>query len=116
MYDEWLLEYVKKEPGIKALERSIIYLQEWETDNEANWTEYFKLVSTPRAVHDLRSAKISPWLLYLSETGDQLIVRFSDEQIKMINHIIDANFWMKVFAKNPAEVEEIQRVCKTAEI
>lgn len=116
LYDEWLLEYVKKEPGIKALERSIIYLQEWETDNEANWTEYFKLVSTPRAVHDLRSAKISPWLLYLSETGDQLIVRFSDEQIKMINHIIDANFWMKVFAKNPAEVEEIQRVCKTAEI
>jgi hypothetical protein len=34
----------------------------------------------------------------------------------MINHIIDASFWMKVFAKNPAEVEEIQRVCKTAEI
>ena len=45
LYDEWLLEYVKKEPGIKALERSIIYLQEWETDNEANWTEYFKLAA-----------------------------------------------------------------------
>ena len=69
MYDEWLLEYVKKEPGIKALERSIIYLQEWETDNEANWTEYFKLACIQEQYMTQEVQKY-PWLLYSSETGD----------------------------------------------
>ena len=90
LYNEFLLEYVKKETGLRALERSILYLAEWGEDNNTDWQEYFKVVSTPRAVHDIRSAKISPWLLYLSDTGDQLLTRFSSEQVKMIDDIINA--------------------------
>ena len=116
LYDEFLLEYVKKETGLRALERSILYLAEWAEDNSTDWQEYFKIVSTARAVHDIRSAKISPWLIYLSETGRDLLIRFSDEQIKMINHIIDAKFWTKVFVKNPEEVEEVQAACVAAGI
>lgn len=116
MYDEFLLEYVKKETGLRALERNVLYLTEWAEDNQASWTEYFKIVSTPRAVHDIRSAKISPWMLYLSESGDQLLTRFSDEQIKMIQHIIDAKFWMSVFAKNPEQVQAVRDTCDAAGI
>lgn len=115
-YDEFLLEYVKKEPGLKAMERSIIYLSSWGEEHQVDWQEYFKKVSAARAVYDIRAGKISPWLLYLSETGDQLLTRFSDEQIKMINHIIDAGFWMKVFQKNPYEVQDVQATCEAAGI
>lgn len=116
VYDEFLLEYVKKETGVRALERTILYLDTWGKENNKHWQDYFKEVSTPRAVYDLRSAKISPWLLYLSDTGDQLLTRFSDEQIGMINHIIDAKFWMGVFAKHPEQVSEIQATCEAAGI
>ena len=58
LYDEFLLTYVKKEPGMKALERNIIYLDTWANENGTQWQEYFKEVSTPRAVHDIRSAKM----------------------------------------------------------
>ena len=84
VYDEFLLQYVKKEPGLKALERNVIYLSEWSKENECDWQDYFRFVSTSRAVHDLRSAKISPWLLYLSETGDELLTRLNDEQVGMV--------------------------------
>jgi hypothetical protein len=114
LYDEYLLSYVKKEPGMKALERTIIYLAEWSAENNIDWQDYFKEVSTPRAVHDIRSAKISPWLIYLSESGDTLLTRFSDEQVKMIAHIIDATFWMKVFANNKEEVSEVKKACGIA--
>ena len=114
LYDEYLLTYVKKEPGMKALERTIIYLAEWSAENKIDWQDYFKEVSTPRAVHDIRSAKISPWLIYLSESGDTLLTRFSDEQVKMIAHIIDATFWMKVFANNKEEVSEVKKACGIA--
>ena len=115
-YDEFLLQYVKKEPGLKALERNIIYLSKWAEEHDCPWQDYFKYVSTPRAVYDIRSAKISPWLLYLSESGDHLLTRLNDEQINMINHIIEAKFWLSVFAKNPEETKEIQETCIEAGI
>ena len=116
LYDEFLLTYVKKEPGMKALERNIIYLDTWANENGTQWQEYFKEVSTPRAVHDIRSAKISPWLIYLSETGDSLLTRLNDEQVKMIEHIIEANFWMKLFVQNKEEVAEVKKACEVAGI
>lgn len=116
LYDEYLLEYVKKEPGMKALERTIMYLSKWSEDSNEDWNKYFDKVTTPRAVHDLRAAKVSPWILYLSDTGGNLLERFSDEQVKMIEHIIDAKFWMKVFANNKEEVREIKETCAVAGI
>ena len=116
LYDEFLLEYVKKETGLRALERSILYLSEWSEDNNCDWQEYFKVVSTPRAVHDIRSAKISPWLIYLSSSGAELLTRFSSEQVKMIDDIINAKFWVKVFANNAEEVETVRAACEAAGI
>ena len=116
MYDEFLLNYVKKETGIRAIERGVIYLREWEEEYGVPWDQYFKEVTTPRAVYDIRSGKISPWLIYLSETGDKLLTRLSDEQVRMIEHIIDAKFWMALFSKNKEEVKEVQEICKAAMI
>lgn len=115
-YDQYLIEYVQREPGLKALERSIIYLDTWQKETGIAWNQYFVQISTSRAVYDIRAAKISPWLLYLSNTGDQLLTRFSDEQVQMVQHIIDANVWMKIFANNPAEVDEVEEACRVAEI
>ena len=116
LYDEYLLTYVKKEPGMKALERTIMYLSKWAGEHNCDWQDYFSKVTTPRAVYDLRSAKVSPWMLYLCETGDELLTRFSDEQVKMIQHIIDATFWMKLFANNKEEVSDVKESCRIAGI
>jgi hypothetical protein len=116
LYNEFLLEYVKKETGLRALERSILYLAEWANDNDCDWQEYFKVVSAPRAVHDIRSAKISPWLIYLSASGAELLTRFSSEQVKMIDDLINAKFWIKVFANNAEEVDAVRTACEAAGI
>lgn len=113
-YDKFLLEYVKKETGLRALERSIIYLDQWSTESGIAWQDYFREVSTSRAVYDIRSCKISPWIIYLSDTGGDLLTRMSDEQIKMIDDIINANFWMAVFQKNTEEVDAVQAACEAA--
>lgn len=115
-YDAFLLEYVRKEPGMRALERTIIYLNEWAQESGKEWNQYFMEVSTGRAVHDIRACKISPWVLYLSETGDQLLTRFNSEQIGLIEHIIDATFWMSVFKTNDTEVDQIQETCSVAKL
>lgn len=115
-YDKFLKQYVRKEPGLKALERTIIYLAEWSKDNNLPFQTYFTEVSPSRAVFDLRAGKISPWVLYLSETGDSLLKRFNDEQIQMIDDVIDPPFWMKLFSSNAEEVKEVKQTCKDANL
>ena len=116
VYDEYLLMYVKKESGMRALERNIMYLAKWGDENNQPWQNYFKEVTASRGVYDIRSAKISPWLLYLSGTGGDLLIRFNDEHVKMIEHVIDAPFWMALFNKNKEEVREIKSTCQAAGI
>ena len=55
LYDEYLLEYVKKETGMRALERNIIYLSQWADETDNTWQSYFTKVSPARAVHDILS-------------------------------------------------------------
>lgn len=116
IYDEYLLEFVKKEPGMRALERTIKYLAEWSVENDCDWQDYFRIVSTSRAVHDIRSARVSPWVLHLSESGVELLGRMSNEQVEMIKPLINVEFWVKVFIKNKEETDEVESMCKTAGI
>ena len=95
-------EYLKPEQFAEWLIKNGKKLADWSKDK--------------MYVHDIRSAKISPWLLYLSNTGDELLSKFSDEQVKMIQQIIDATFWMKVFAQNKEEVREIKQACEEAQL
>ena len=114
--DDNLKEYVKKEPGLKALERTIIYMSKWGEEHNQAWQTYFVNVSPSRAVYDIRSGKVSPWVLYLSDTGGTLLERFNDEQVKMIQDNIDPPFWMKLFKKNKDEVAEIKQTCEEANL
>ena len=54
--------------------------------------------------------------MYLSNSGNDLLRRFSSEQVEMIKDIIDSKFWMKVFIANKEEVAEIKQTCQIAGI
>ena len=114
MYSDYLLEFVQKEPGMRALERTITYFATWAKENNTDFNQYFRTVSTPRAVHDIRSAKVSPWVLHLSESGVELLGRMSNEQIEMIKPLIDTHFWVRVFMKSKEETDEVEAMCVQA--
>ena len=114
MYNDYLLEFVKKEPGMRALERTITYFATWAAENDTDFNEYFRTVSTPRAVHDIRSARVSPWVIHLSESGVELLARMSNEQVEMIKPLIDTKFWVNVFMKSKEETDEVEAMCTQA--
>lgn len=113
-YNEYIKQYVKRESGLRALERTIISMAEWAADSECDWQDYFVKATTNRCVYDIRAAKISPWAIYLSNTGEHLLKNLNDEQVKLVNEFIDPVFWKKLFDQNKQEVQAVRSACEEA--
>jgi hypothetical protein len=110
VYDQYIEDLVKKEPADHAVERSIISMAEWSESNGVPISEFFNKVSANEAAHLIRRGRISPWVLYLAQTADNLVSSFTADHAKMIGHLIDSSFWHKKFKKNADDVEFISDI------
>lgn len=110
VYDAFIVEWVRKEPVNKALERTILNISEWAEENDADISKFFSDVSTYKATHMIRWGKISPWVLYLASTSDQLLSRLNGEQFEMIQPIIDPKFWKKKISTNQDDVSYVDSI------
>lgn len=112
LYDKYLTELVKIEPVESAVQRSLQYMMEWGEEQNANFAHYFNYVSVNRAVHNIRDGKISPWMVMNSVSGVELLKKFSNEQLELVNQTLDIPFWVKKIRDNPADVALVKEICK----
>ena len=112
LYDKYLSELVKIEPVESAVQRSLQYMMEWGEEQNANFAHYFNYVSVNRAVHNIRDGKISPWMVMNSVSGVELLKKFSNEQLELVNQTLDIPFWVKKIRDNPADVALVKEICK----
>jgi len=112
LYEKYLVDLVKVEPVESAIQRSLQHMMEWGDENNANFAHYFHYVSVNRAVHDIRDGKISPWLVMNCSSGVELLKKFNDEQLELVNRTLDVPYWAKKIRSNPGDVALIKEVCK----
>lgn len=108
VYDLYIDDLVKKEPPESATERSIIEMSSWCEKNSVPFPQFFIKVSANEAAYMIKTGKISPWVLYLAPSAEDLMSRFNEDHAKMIGQIIDAGAWMKKFKKLPEDVDYIR--------
>jgi len=114
VYESFLQELMNKEPADRALERTILTLQQWANENETTFNKFFEEVSTTEATHIIKAGRISPWVLYLSESAGSLLGRMSSEQGEMIGQIINPNIWKARFHKKQDDVQFVMEVLEAA--
>lgn len=102
-YEKYLIDLLLKESPERALERSILTMEKWASENHAHFSDFFKQVPTPQAVHLIRYGHISPWVLYMANSADQLWERMSTEQGEMLCSVIDPNAWKTRFETKTQE-------------
>jgi len=112
LYDKYLADLVKIEPAESAVQRSLQYMMEWAEEQNAEYTHYFRYVSVNRAVYHIRDGKLSPWLILNCSEGVELLRKFSDEQLEIVDKILDFGFWSKKFKETPADVALVKEVCR----
>jgi hypothetical protein len=116
LYEKYVVALIRSEGVETALERSIIHMQNWAEDNNAQWNHYFNYVSLNRATFDIKDGKVSPWLILNCASGKDMLKKLSDEQLTGIGNIIDLPFWLNKFKKLPADVVLVRQVAKESNL
>jgi hypothetical protein len=110
VYDLYIIDLLKKEPAVGAVERSISEMADWATTNGTEFINFFKDVNSNEAAYMIKTGRISPWVLYLAASGDALMTRFNEDHAKIIGEIIDPGFWSKKFRNNEDDVDFIRNI------
>lgn len=112
LYYKYVIDLIKKEPAEVAIERSLLTMSDWAEKNQSQWNHYFKYASLTRAVYDIKDGKISPWLIFNSQSGRDMLSRFNDEQLAIVSDIMDPDFWARRFKVYPVDLELVTAVIK----
>jgi len=62
----------------------------------------------------ITTGKISPWVIYNSESGQKFLSELNANQVAMIWQYIDSDFWQKKFKNYPADQEYAKEILKQA--
>jgi hypothetical protein len=105
IYTEYLLDYLRIENVNDALARAIEFGITWQEQTSNPAHDCLRYGNSNAMCYAITSGRISPWIIYNSESGQQFLSELSTEQIAMIWPYIDSDFWMKKFQDYPADQE-----------
>lgn len=111
VYMKFLIDFLKKENSINAVTRSINNLKDetFKYGIPFNSTVFDK-IGQNRSCHMIIRGKISPWLLYNSNTGSDFLATLNESQLSIIFPIIDPTFWNVKFRMNSESVTEVKSI------
>jgi hypothetical protein len=100
----------KKEPVQRVAERTVLLMQQWAMDVEADWRHFWQEVSTTQALHWIRTGKLSPWVLLATTQGKGLLDRFDEKQLQDVTGYIEIDPWRIRMARNKEDCRWLQGV------
>jgi hypothetical protein len=109
-YTKFLVSYLKDEDPLDAIARSIettISLAEIEKIQTKDCLRYG---NKNRVCYAITTGKISPWMLYHSESGKEFLSKLDETQVKMILEYIQPEQWAIKFRRNQNIVPEVQKL------
>ena len=114
IYTEYLLDYLRIENVNDALARAIEFGITWQEQTSNPAHDCLRYGNSNAMCHAITTGRISPWIIYNSESGQQFLSELSTEQIAMIWSYIDSDVWMKKFQDYPADQEYAKDILSKA--
>jgi hypothetical protein len=114
IYTEYLTNYLTLEAVDDALARAMEYGLDWaeKTNNPAH--DCLRYGNANVICHAITAGRISPWVIYNSESGQKFLGELSPDQVTMIWIYIDSDVWQKKFQTYPADQEYSKEMLKQA--
>lgn len=114
IYTEYLIEYIRHEHITDALTRSIEHSIDWAKDSSHQAHDYLRFGNDNAICYAVNTGRISPWVLYNSDSGQEFLARINQEQIFMIWSMIDSDFWQRKFRDYSADAAYVREIMTKA--
>ena len=113
-YTDFLEEYLKVEPVADALTRAIEYSITWAEEKNMPAHDVLRYGNANALVFAVTTGRISPWVIYNSESGQKFLSTLDVSHISMVWPYIDSDAWQKKFTDHSADQEYAKKILKQA--
>lgn len=113
-YTKFLVEYLREEDPLDAVARSIETTQKLAEVETIQTKDVLRYANRNRVCYAITTGKISPWMLYQSNSGTKFLDELDQTQVKMVLDYINPELWAIKFKRNPDKVKEIKGLLDAA--
>ena len=113
IYNKFLIEYLKDEDPFDAIARSIENTIELAKEAGIETKDSLRYINRNRLVNYIINGKISPWMLYHSESGIELIEDLDESQQRIIMDYINPERWAVKFKRDSDIVRQVKELLKS---
>lgn len=114
VYTTFLIEHLRNEDSMDAIARSVETTMELAEREHILGKDYFKYGNKNTICYAITTGKISPWILYHSDSGKKFLDTLDETQIKMVIEYINPELWAIKFKRNPDQVIEVKKLLDIA--
>jgi len=113
-YTKFLIEHLKSEDPLDAIARSIETTMTIAKDSGIETKDCLRYANRNKLAYAVTTGKISPWMLYQSESGVEFLSNLDDSQQKMIIDYINPEQWAIKFRRNNEMVAQVKELLNAA--
>jgi hypothetical protein len=113
-YNKYLIEYTKTEDPFDAVARSIETMIDLANESGIKSCDYLRYGNSNKICYAITTGKITPWVLYQSESGIKFLSSVTADQEKMILDYINPEQWAIRFIRDKEDVVQIKSLLNDA--
>lgn len=109
-YSKYLVEYLRSEDPLDAVKRTLDVLLDMAQTGSIRLCDIFRYGNRNKLLHLITSGKISPWVLYQCDTGQEFLGTLDTNQTNLIYEYIDPPKWNIKFKKSDTAIQDVKTV------
>ena len=113
-YTKFIIDYSKTEDPLDAIARSIETTIELARDERVQSKDYLRYGNRNKICYQITAGRISPWMLYHTESGIAMIESMDESQQKMILEYINPEQWAIKFRRDSDIVDQVKELLSAA--
>ena len=113
-YTKYLIEYLRIEDPLDAIARSVETSITLAESAGILSKDVLRYGNANRVCHNITTGKISPWLLYHSDSGKKFLDNLSEPQVAMVIDYINPELWAIKFKREPENVKQVKEILNLA--
>jgi len=113
-YTKFLIDYLRHEDPYDAIHRGVESCIKLSETDRIQPHDVLRYGNTNRICLEITKGKISPWLLYQSDSGVQFLDKLNADHVKIINDYINPEQWALKFHREPELAKAINDTLKQA--